>query len=1140
MDGVGSVIISPMKNCQHLVLFACALTVGVCAGGVPDFSVAKLRKDHPRLFFTAETWPAVKAQAEGPAHAARADLIARAKRYPANPVCSGMGPVTQIMTAKGPIKPSNATPINNIKDWGVPAAECALAWRLTGDKDLLDKAKKMLTVSVAAYHECYRNRRAVNWYSGTRIFALVAYDWIFEALTPEERKSIIVPFVQHVEDVQPGPGKPAILRRNSSGANTGFYGIDALLWYSGVAAAGDGFCDALAASHLQRGAKKYLDVLAFRNLTAGDDGGLSTIVPGYCMCAYPAAHFNFFLTCKSAFGYDLAADYPAMALFPNWIYWTWIPRSAANLKSAVFAGSGDDAHVTNALPTGQLYEHMTQYMFTYRDIDPAATRLAATLRTLAPNKILHDPGRATGSNPYVPFLPFQTNEPQPYDLADLQHPREKARYFEALGQIILRSGWTADSTFCTFTCGGTGHNHRHYDDTGFVIYKHDFLALDSGSRAWQTDYNLTHYYAQTVAHNCVLIHQPNEPLPNYWGLSDRTSPEGRFNDGGMVARRGKVTAFETYESFTYLAADAQASYGAKCRESVRQLVHIQPDVFVVYDRVEAREPSFRKDWLLHTQNEPAIEGRLMRADCGKGRLFCETLFPSNAMLTKVGGPGREFWSNGKNWELDGNFLKYANGATKKLGHEPYFGQWRLEVKPSVPAARDTFLHVLTATEAGTGVAVKATARANAAQEGVRLVLPGGKAVVVMFNKTGPVGGTIAFDGGPARAFCMNVQPQKGVTAFGANAKQPRFKPFTIKGQEPRPDFWRVRVDEIVAQCEAAKKCSRKEVLCKTPLGYPVYALFYGDFTEPPPQTNWSAGKSSTTYHNYTGRPAGCKQTFLFLAGIHGAEAESVAGAVNLIQMLETGRDFRGQTDPELLKLISKYRFIVVPCVNMDGRSISPDHLRGAGWYDFRNASQGTWTGGSLVGWRGSKSYFPLPLDRVDFPGGYPNGAGYNIMHDATPGDLRTEEAKSLLRLAARWRVDAVLNGHSCESATSIIPPTAIDTPENVARGKEVCHAINTALFQAGLRRQPPPPIEKMGLATTANLNNLFTLASGALALTLECTVSGDRPEHPPSHPTRIYSFEELESQALVALRAYLACGLEKPFVVRGSERVFGD
>ena len=1123
----------------------CTFAVGLfgwTAVAAPDFGVDKLRKSHPRIFFTSDTWPAVKAQAEGPARQARADLIARCTRYPANPTCSGMGPVTQIMTAKGPIKPTSATCINNVHEWGNQAAECALAWRLTGNREFLEKAKKMLMVSIAAYHEAYRNRRAVNWYSGTRIFALTAYDWIYEALTPEERKAIIVPLVQHVEDVQPGRGKPDILRRNVSGANTGFYGVGTLLWYSGLAAAGDGFCDELAARHLKSGAQKHLDVLAFRELTAGDDGGLTSVVPGYCMGAYPATHFNFFYSCQSAFGYDLAADYPSMALFPNWIYWTWIPRMATDARQAAFAGSGDANHVTNTLPTQQLYEHMTEYMFTYRDIDPAAARLAATLRLFAPNKTLFRTGHGPGSNPYLPFLPFSANEPQPYAQAALQHPREKARYFEALGQVILRSGWTADSTYCTFTCGGKGLNHRHYDDTGFVIYKHDFLALDTGSRAWQTDYNLTHYYAQTVAHNCVLIHQPNEPLPGYWGLRDRKTPAGKFNDGGMVNHSGKITAFETHDDFTYLAADATTSYGPKCRESVRQFVHLQPDVFVVYDRVEASNPAFRKDWLLHTQNEPVIEGNLLRADCGKGRLFCETLFPAQATLAKVGGPGKEFWSNGKNWEVDANFMKSARARAKKMGREPYLGQWRLEVKPAAPAARDTFLHVLTATDAAKGVAAQTKSLSTATQEGVQITLPNGKVVQVMFNKAGTVGGTIAFNGGAPAAFTTAVQPQKGVTAFTSattDAKKPRFAPFTIKGQEPRPDFWKVRVDEIVAQCEAATKCSRRELLCKTPLGYPVYALFYGDFSEPPPQTNWSAGKSSTTYHNYTGRPAGGPQTFLFLAGIHGAEAESVAGAVNLIQMLETGRDFRGQTDPELLKLISKYRFIVVPCVNMDGRAISPDHLRGACWYDFRKASQGTWLDGALVGWRGSKSYFPLPLESVEFPGGYPNGAGYNIMHDAAPGDLRTEEAKALMRLAARWRVDAVLNGHSCESATSIVPPTAIDIPENVARAKDICFTINKALFDAGLGREPTP-VEKIRLATTANLNNLFTLASGALALTLECTVSGDRPERPPSHPTRIYSFEELESQALIALRAYLACGLEKPFVVRGSERIFGD
>ena len=219
---------------------------------------------------------------------------------------------------------------------------------------------------------------------------------------------------------------------------------------------------------------------------------------------------------------------------------------------------------------------------------------------------------------------------------------------------------------------------------------------------------------------------------------------------------------------------------------------------------------------------------------------------------------------------------------------------------------------------------------------------------------------------------------------GADIRPTRFKPIELPGLEPRPDFWKVRPQEIIDICERATKCSRREIIAHTPLGYPVYALFYGDFHDAPPQTNWSAGASSTTWKNYMGNPPPAKQTFLLLAGVHGAEPECVAGTMNLIQELETGRDFRGKTHRELTDLIAKYRFIIVPCANMDGRAISPDHLRGVAWHDFRAASQGTWKDGSLVGWRGSKSWFPLPLDKVSYPGGYPNADGYNIMHDATP------------------------------------------------------------------------------------------------------------------------------------------------------------
>ena len=58
----------------------------------------------------------------------------------------------------------------------------------------------------------------------------------------------------------------------------------------------------------------------------------------------------------------------------------------------------------------------------------------------------------------------------------------------------------------------------------------------------ETDWNLKYYYAQTIAHNCILIRRPDEPLPKYWGPV-YPGPEGKTNDGGMYDGSAKVLAF---------------------------------------------------------------------------------------------------------------------------------------------------------------------------------------------------------------------------------------------------------------------------------------------------------------------------------------------------------------------------------------------------------------------------------------------------------------------------------------------------------------------------------------------------------------------------------------------------------------------
>ena len=204
----------------------------------------------------------------------------------------------------------------------------------------------------------------------------------------------------------------------------------------------------------------------------------------------------------------------------------------------------------------------------------------------------------------------------------------------------------------------------------------------------------------------------------------------------MYDGSAKVLAFETNDDFTYIASDATALYGKKCTEAVRQFVHLLPDVFVVYDRVGAATPSDAKAWLLHVKDEPAVEGRVLRADSGKGRLFCETILPEDATLEKIGGPGKEFWSNGKNWEPDTAFLAAAARGAKRTGRGPYMGAWRA-TRPQVRKI------------------------ATEACDGVEIVLPDGRRAEVKFNRTGAVGGTITINGA-ARAFTTAIQPQSGI------------------------------------------------------------------------------------------------------------------------------------------------------------------------------------------------------------------------------------------------------------------------------------------------------------------------------------------------------------------------------------------
>ena len=63
-----------------------------------------------------------------------------------------------------------------------------------------------------------------------------------------------------------------------------------------------------------------------------------------------------------------------------------------------------------------------------------------------------------------------------------------------------------------------------------------------------------------------------------------------------------------------------------------------------------------------------------------------------------------------------------------------------------------------------------------------------------------------------------------------------------------------------------------------------------------------------------------KKVYMGMAGVHGGEFEGIVGMVNLISVIETGKDLRGREWPEITAVAAKLdRLILIPIVNPDGR-----------------------------------------------------------------------------------------------------------------------------------------------------------------------------------------------------------------------------
>jgi VanZ family protein len=309
-----------------------------------------------------------------------------------------------------------------------------------------------------------------------------------------------------------------------------------------------------------------------------------------------------------------------------------------------------------------------------------------------------------------------------------------AAHFDGLGLLVARSDWSPDATYVTFKAGDNYWSHSHLDQGAFTLYKGGELAIDSGlyGPVYGSEHHMNYTY-QTIAHNVVTVTDPEDRV----AAPGKEKPRPIANDGGQrrigsgwgveaapIDRSEWEAKRETYHTGSiehllntddllvavadltpaytnHLSGHGTFSHRTRRVEAYKRVFGYdrRDDVIVVFDHVRASNSAFRKRWLLHTLNQPSIGAAEFavtvppsdRIGHGGGQLRGQVLLPREANINLIGGPGFEFFVDGKNYDEDGKL----QDLIRKLGPgrgEP--GAWRIEVSPRHDAETDQFLVVM--------------------------------------------------------------------------------------------------------------------------------------------------------------------------------------------------------------------------------------------------------------------------------------------------------------------------------------------------------------------------------------------------------------------------------------------------------------
>jgi len=316
----------------------------------------------------------------------------------------------------------------------------------------------------------------------------------------------------------------------------------------------------------------------------------------------------------------------------------------------------------------------------------------------------------------------------------------------------------------------------------------------------------------------------------------------------------------------------------------------------------------------------------------------------------------------------------------------------------------------------------------------------------------------------------------------------RIPPDYLREASDIPSFWITSCDEVNNFLIKTVHKGQIRTIGTSAGGRQIRAVLYGTPRQGKGTTTFSGSLGFGNVQAYRG-PDHNKTVYMSMAAVHGGEFEGIAGMVNLISVIETGKDLRGKEWPGITEAISELdRLILIPIVNPDGRERIPLRMelyRDTIYTVPEYLNTGGRPDGTITGWPQIKEFIPMDFSKPGFPGGYPNDAGVNIQHDNFLGK-KQPETQALFDLAEREKPDLIINMHT--GAVYMRMDRPLGEPALHPAFDTLFKYVHSELAVNGLQESNDPAIEgNPARAATGvyNIDGALNWHCGALSVVVE-------------------------------------------------------